>query len=148
VVILRHRATGLRLPLLDVHMTSHVEVAGRARTCCPDRVAAYGRAMGRVTELGGQLRRRYGRAIIGGDWNVDWPADHRVQSRVFPYAHLWRTWDTHWAKLPATGPTHGSRRIDALWWTERSIRPVDSDTLRRTASDHNFIRLTVRLLGT
>jgi hypothetical protein len=143
VVILRNRATGLVVPIVNVHLIPHVEVAGRPRNL-PARIALYRHDMDRVARRATLIAARRGRVIVGGDWNVDYSADRRVRFSAFPYAHLWRRFDTHWAKLAPTGPTHGSRRIDALWWSEAGgFRPVDSDTIRHTYSDHNFVRLTL-----
>jgi endonuclease/exonuclease/phosphatase (EEP) superfamily protein YafD len=144
VVVLHHRRSGLVLPVVDVHQLPGVEYAGHPRNR-PARVAAYAAALHRLGELVAALRARRHRVIVGGDWNVDYFADRRVQARPFPYAHLHRELDTHWAKLPTTRATHrGGRRIDALWWSERSgFTPVDSDTIGGTWSDHSFVRLTL-----
>lgn len=148
VLVLRHRATGLVLPVVNVHMLPHVDLAGHPRPL-PLRVAAYARGMARVTWLATEVRDRYGVALVAGDWNVSYPADRRVQWSGFPYAHLAAHWDTHWAQLPMTGPTHaGGRRIDSVWWSEsRRVTPVHSRTIRGTWSDHNFVRLVIRVRG-
>jgi endonuclease/exonuclease/phosphatase (EEP) superfamily protein YafD len=144
VVVLHHRSSGLVVPVVDVHMLPGVDGGGHPRNR-PARVAAYGRAMHRLDGLLAKLRAHRGRVIVGGDWNVDYYADRRVQARPFPYAHLHRELDTHWAKLPTTRATHrGGRRIDAVWWSERDeLAPVDSDTIGGTFSDHSFVRLTL-----
>lgn len=142
VAVLRHRATGRLVPFVSVHLIPHVEVNGHPRPL-PDRIRLYHRQLDNTRALGARLRDRYGRAIIGGDWNVDWPDDRRVGAWPFPFVHLRPRWDCNWGKLPWTRPTHGHRRIDAVWWTERTVRPVSSATRARTYSDHNFVRVTV-----
>lgn len=144
VVVLRHRATGLRLPVVNIHMVPHVEVNGHPRA--NRLVPLFARDLVLIRRIAAAARDRWGLALLAGDWNVDYPDDRRVQWWGFPYARLHERWDTHWGKLPMTGPTHERRRIDAVWWSEsRRIRPVDSTTIRRTWSDHNFVRVALSI---
>lgn len=146
VAVLRHRQTGKILPVVGLHMIPHVEVAGHPRQL-PLRLQLYRQALETARAQAARLRDRFGAALLAGDWNVDYWADRRVQYRGFPYAWLHQRWDTHWAKLARTRATHGSRAIDAIWWSEgpRQLTPLDGDTLGRTFSDHSFVRLTLRL---
>jgi endonuclease/exonuclease/phosphatase (EEP) superfamily protein YafD len=144
VAVLVHRRTGLRLPVVGVHLLPHVEVAGRPRDLW--RLVPFHRSVDRVQELARAIRANRGRVLVGGDWNVDWPRDNQVQARPFPYRHLHGFLDSNWGRLPWTRPTHGNRRIDTWWWSERSgLRAVDSDTLGRTWSDHRFVRISFRV---
>ena len=146
VTVLVHRQTHTRVPFVNVHLLPGVDAGGHPRPR-PVRVATFHRGLDRVVDLGRYLRdTRHGLAVIGGDWNVDWKADHRVQARPFPYRHLWRSWDSNWGKATWTRPTHGSRRIDQVWWAERrGVWAVRSRTLARTWSDHRFLRVVLRV---
>jgi endonuclease/exonuclease/phosphatase (EEP) superfamily protein YafD len=144
VAVLVHRRTGLRLPVIGVHLLPHVEVAGRPRDL--PRLVPFHRSVDRVLALARAVWANRGRVIVAGDWNVDWPADHRVLARPFPYRHFFPSFDSNWGQLPWTRPTHGSRRIDTVWASEtRGLRWLDSDTLGRTWSDHRFVRVTLRV---
>jgi hypothetical protein len=146
VAVLVHRVTGQRLTVLSAHMLHHVEVAGRPRAAFPARVAFYARTMTVLDSLVTRIAAAGRRVLVGGDWNVDWIADHRVHWSGFPYAHLAADFDSNWGRLGLTRPTHGSRRIDTIWWDEtRRIRPVSARTLPRTASDHAFVRVVLRI---
>lgn len=146
VTVLVHRQTGARVPFVNVHLLPGVDANGHPRPR-PVRVALYHQAVDRIVALGRYLRdTRRGLAVVGGDWNVDWPDDHRVRARPFPYRHLWRAYDSNWGKATWTRPTHGSRRIDTVWWAERrGVWPVRSRTVGGTRSDHRFLRVTLRL---
>lgn len=152
VVILRHRGTGLVLPVVDAHMPPGVDSSGSPRPGARARVALYARGLVRVRAVAARVRDRFGVAVLAGDWNVSYPEDRARQWPGFPYAMLHRRWDTSWAAKfgPLGRPTHGWRRIDAVWWSEsRRVRLVASHTIGRTWSDHNFLRvvLTIRQRG-
>lgn len=145
VTVLVHRQTGVRVPFVNVHLLPGVDANGHPRPR-PVRVATFHRSVHRVLDVARSLRSRFRLAVIGGDWNVDWPDDHRVRAYPFPYRHLWRAWNSNWGKLPWTRPTHGSRRIDQVWWNERrGVWPVRSRTVGHTRSDHRFLRVTIRV---
>lgn len=141
VAVLRHRATGRLVPFVSVHLIPHVEVAGWPRPL-PDRIRLYHRQVDAARALAARLRDQYGRAIVGGDWNVDWSADRRVAAHPFPFRHFHTWWDSNW-RVRLSRPTHGHRRIDTVWWPERRVFPVSAATRGRTRSDHNFVRVTV-----
>lgn len=144
VAILEHRTTGRILPAIGVHLLPHVEVAGRPRPL--PRVRTYHASIDRIRDRAAGVTSRRGSVLIGGDWNVDYPADRRVQSRPFPFRHFHAAYDSQWGVLPRTLPTLGSRRIDGFWWSANgTIRPIASRTIRGTYSDHNFVRTTLEL---
>ena len=143
VAILVHRRTGLRLPVVGVHLLPHVDANGHPRPL--PRLVPFHRSVDRTLALALALWERRGLVLVGGDWNVDWSDDHRVSARPFPSRHFRPHFDSNWGRLPWTRPTHGHRRIDTLWWSEsRGLWPLDSDTLRGTWSDHNFVRVSLR----
>lgn len=145
VAVLVHRGTGLRLPVIGVHLLPHVEVAGHPRKL--PRLVPFHRSLDRVFTQANTTWEHYGQVIVGGDWNVDWVADWRVRSGVFPWRHFHQVFDSNWGQLPWTAPTHaGGRRIDTWWWSDRpGLRIVNAATLGRTWSDHNFVQATFRV---
>ena len=144
VAILKHRGTGRLLPVIGVHTLPHVEVSGRPRPL--PRVRTYHASIDRIRDRGNRVTAVRGSVLIGGDWNVDYPADRRVQARPFPWRHFHAAFDSQWGTLPRTLPTLGSRRIDGFWWSANgTIRPIASRTIRGTYSDHNFVRTTYAL---
>ena len=150
VAILEHRTTGQLLPVIGVHMLPHVEVAGHPRDL--PRVFTYHAAIDRLYTRANLVWEKRGRVLLGGDWNVDGPADGRVRSGLFPWRHFHSLFDSAWGTLPATAPTLGRRRIDGFWWSDNAdvpgaahVRPVAARTVRGTYSDHNFERVTFRL---
>lgn len=143
--VLVHRGSGLRLPLIGVHLLPHVEVAGHPRHLW--RVRPFHRSVDRVLGKAQAMWANRGLVLVGGDWNVDWPRDHQVQARPFPYRHFHQAFDSNWGQLPWTRATHaGGRRIDTWWWSDRpGLRALSSATLVHTWSDHNFVRVAFQV---
>jgi endonuclease/exonuclease/phosphatase family metal-dependent hydrolase len=143
-VVLRDRTTGRLWPVVDVHMIPHIEVGGRLRQL-PRRALAV-LALSRIDALADRLTARYGRVIIGGDFNIDATADHRVRQPAclwYRMNHGPTNYDTAWNTLPRTGPTLGRRRIDYVWWPKAAATAVRSATIGGTYSDHQLVRVTL-----
>lgn len=117
VTVLRSRANP-RVTLATVNVHSI--------TRSLDRRAVFRRGMARLGRLTAHLTARWGRVVIGGDWNRVW----RLRARFDGFRS--------WSPARATGPQGG--RVDYLLF--HGIRARSLRIVGHTYSDHNGVRMT------
>jgi hypothetical protein len=93
------------------------------------RRRVYSRGMRRLHTLLVHLE-RFSYVVVGGDWNRDW--HQRVRLSGFQSA-----------MPPAT--THDTRRIDFFYWYSKFTSGAGIRVLHHTFSDHNGVRMNLRL---
>ena len=144
-VQLQDKTTGGVFIAASHHLIPGIESKGR-----PDRHGDRRVAHAKKQILtAGQTARRLGHNgqipfLIGADWNIDARKDARIRTPGFPYTTLpayglysnWRV-----LGYPTKG-THGSRLIDAIFATTRTIAPVRQQILDHYGSDHRATLIT------
>ena len=138
-VQLKDTSTGAVFIAASHHLVPGIESKGRTDRDGPRRVAYAKRQILAAGQLAQQLG-RHGQIpfLIGSDWNIDARKDARIRTAGFPYTTLpayglysnWRV-----LGYPRNG-THGSRLIDGIFSTTKTIAPVRQQILGHYGSDH------------
>jgi hypothetical protein len=116
VTVLRHVGRpGSRLATVNVHAFTHTIF----------RPVAWRRAVTTIRDVADGLAARYGRVVMGGDWNRTW--DRRGRFPGFASAEPPRQ----------TGPKGG--RVDYVFWHGERFRGIR--VIGRTYSDHDGTRV-------
>lgn len=122
VVRLRHRATGQRLSVINVHLTSGAVNGGRCLRGRPRLCDLYKDSVrGLVRPLRREQRWAAGRVILLGDFNDNYPADKRRHRRALAFSTLHRHGlVAHWERRSTIEPGHGSGAragayLDQIW---------------------------------
>jgi len=111
IVVLRERATGLAVPVLNTHLISKPSRASRRARWMLGNL--------RVTRQTNRLARKWGAAIGGGDTNRKWSPRGSVG-----------VWAGH--------GTHGAAYLDVLWFKGK-VRQTSPARRLPTPSDHDAL---------
>lgn len=144
-VQLQDKTTGGVFIAASHHLIPGIESKGRPDRH-GDRRVAYAK---KQILTAGETARRLGHNgqvpfLIGADWNIDARKDARIHTPGFPYTTLaayglysnWRV-----LGYPSRG-THGSRLIDGIFATTRTLAPVRQQILDHHGSDHRAVLIT------
>jgi hypothetical protein len=136
---------GDRLPdlwVVGMHLNSGIEAGGHfvatgERKVFTERYIEHAAAIGQWVE-----RRMGGDAVVLGDTNVDAYADKRVREPEFP-TRRFAAAGLREALPEQRSGTHGSRRIDRVFYTP-GLRVSVRDLARRAPYDHQPVSVKVR----
>lgn len=146
VVHLRHRASGRRLSVVNVHLVHGAVRAGRP---WPGRPRTFRLFRAQVAGLVRVVRaeRAWGRVFVVGDFNVGYAQDKREGLARLPYRQLTHLGLTSmWKGSRYVGARHGTHRnalLDQVWSRKRPRHRSIVRTLH--ASDHYPAVATYRL---
>jgi len=147
-VRLRHRATGMDLVVLNAHAVAGVEAHGRPAPHHPQRVRLFVKMMRTIRRMV-RFRTGLGQLVfIGGDFNVDYRADSRVQDHRFPYRALGdhgiiSTYQVLGA--PRSIGTIGNRLVDYVFFRRSPHIEVLKHRIVALGSDHAAVLATFAL---
>lgn len=146
VVRLRHRATGQRVVVINVHLVKGAVKAGRP---WPGRPRTFDLYADQVAGLVKAVRaqRSWGRVFALGDFNVGFEADERWRHRKLPFRKFRAIgFRSMWQGSPALDKPYGTHQdalIDQVWTGDK---PVRTQILRSVkVSDHKPAVATYRL---
>ena len=150
-VLLRHRATGRLMYVLNNHAVPSVQGAdGGPNTKNPERLELYRQHMAGLRSLIAELHATGAAVFVTGDFNVNYRRDVVLQPRVFPYHNLDQVnvaASYRRMGMPRIG-THGSgdRLIDYVHHLKRRGTPVSAQrVLTGYGSDHRPVLASYRI---
>lgn len=116
VARLWHVPSGRRVVVVDFHAMSKAARGGRPSRTHPRRAERFQREISGVGRIV-QREQEYGRVLLLGDWNVDYPDDARVRHPGFPIRRfegvgvrsMWAT------QTPNAGTFANGSVIDGIW---------------------------------
>ena len=127
-----HRETGQPIVVLNNHLNSHIEGAGH-----PYDLPRTRHAFEHIAHLRALIEKYRDQAtvIVLGDFNIDHPADRKVQAKGFPVDVLGPLVEFD---MPPHADTHGRRDIDYVLHTPSpSVRVTRSRVIEGLSSDHD-----------
>lgn len=125
VVRLRHKASGRRLSVINVHLVHGAVKGGKP---WPGRPRVFGLYVDQVRGVVRVVRkeRRWGRVFVVGDFNVGYRADKHVRLPKLPYRRLKRLHlNSMWQGTKYVRHRQGTRRdalIDQVWSKRKASR--------------------------
>jgi endonuclease/exonuclease/phosphatase family metal-dependent hydrolase len=122
VVRLRHRATGVTISVINVHLVAGAVNSGRCLERAPRLCRLYKDSVAGLRRVTAQERSwAQGRVYVIGDMNDNYPADKRRHQREMAYAQLHGAglvahWERRREIRPAEGSgTRGGAYLDQIW---------------------------------
>lgn len=141
VVRLRHRATGVPVSVVNVHLVAGAVNSGRCLRDAPRLCRLYKDSVAGLRRVTAQERAwAHGRVYVIGDMNDNYPADKRRHQRDLAYAQLRGAglvahWERRREIRPSEGSgTRGGAYLDQMWARRKPVSIAVDHSIK--VSDH------------